>query len=110
MSAYEEKNRSFFIELLVVTAVALAVANVWVNLMLRFMKKIFPESLWMEAVFAAIITVGAVYGLHKIFGDKLKRGTDTPYPILPTESRIAERRPRGTTSPSSQQREDYEML
>lgn len=66
---HRKRDRSFYIELIVVTAVTLSIANVWVYIIKRFINSFFPNSFLYETLSAVIITFMGIFLLHKIFGD-----------------------------------------
>ena len=64
----EGRDITFYAELVVVTVVALIVANVWVDLLRKGIHWMFPHSYVGELIAAVIITALAIPFLHKIFG------------------------------------------
>lgn len=70
MSADTKRDREFYIELVFVTAVALSIANIWVDLLMKWMHMIFPSSFIFEVAYAVGLTFLGVFVLHKMFGDK----------------------------------------
>ncbi len=68
-----------------VTVVALVVANVWVDLLLKLIHWWLPGSYMGEFIVAVIVTALAIPLLHKVFG---KMDTVPLSPISTTEARL----------------------
>lgn len=70
----QQKTLTFYVELLLVAIFGIVIANLWKDIMLRWIHETMPNSFKGEIVFATTLTLGAIIALFFLFGksDKIK--------------------------------------